>query len=89
MAIFIVLFLLCLLKDNIICASVYIMLLLQSDGKTPLMLSVQHGFGEIIEFLLSCEANVLIADNNGHIAVDTIKGSPKALKYLREETMVC
>ena len=53
------------------------------------MCAAQHGYAEIIECLVTHQAMALCEDKEGNIAVDMIKGSPKALKCLGEETLVC
>ena len=53
------------------------------------MCAAQHGYAEIIECLVTQQAMALWEDKEGNIAVDMIKGSPKALKCLGEETLVC
>ena len=52
------------------------------------MCAAQHGYAEIIECLVTQQAMTLCEDKEGNIAVDMIKGSPKALKCLGEETLV-
>ena len=53
------------------------------------MCAAQHGYAEIIECLVTQQAMALCEDKEGNIAVDMIKGSPKALNCLGEETLVC
>jgi len=53
------------------------------------MCAAQHGHAEVIECLVLNEANALSEDKEGHIAVDMIKSSPRALKCLGGETLVC
>jgi len=53
------------------------------------MCAAQRGYAEIIECLVTHEAKALSEDKEGNIAVDMIKSSPRALKCLGEETLVC
>ena len=48
------------------------------------MCAAPHGYAEIIECLVTQQAMALCEDKEGNLAVDMIKHSPKALKYLGE-----